>query len=70
MADTGEGEVKHDRTGKVSPPVFPYAAKHQAGEKPARREELAAWITSPDNRYFASSYANRAVGLPDRRGGN
>ncbi len=80
VSDTGEGEVKHDRTGKISPPVFPYAARHQAGEKPARREELAAWITTPDNRYFASSYANRVWGyltgvgviepLDDIRAGN
>jgi mono/diheme cytochrome c family protein len=48
-------------------------------DKP-RREQLADWITSPDNRYFASSYANRMWGymlgvgviepLDDTRAGN
>ena len=27
-----------------------------------RREQLSAWITSPDNRYFARSYVNRIWG--------
>ncbi len=49
-------------------------------EKCSRREELASWITSPDNRFFASSYANRLWGyltgvgiiepLDDTRAGN
>jgi len=80
VKDAEEGEVKHDRTGKVTPPGFPYPAKFEAKEKPARREELAAWITTRDNRYFASSYANRLWGyltgagiiepLDDIRAGN
>ncbi len=75
-----EGEVKHDRTGKVTPPAFPYAAKFEKQEKAARRDELAAWITSADNQYFASSYVNRIWGyltgtgiiepLDDTRAGN
>ncbi|NOS70023.1 MAG: DUF1549 domain-containing protein [Verrucomicrobia bacterium] len=80
VSDMTEGEVKHDRTGKVSPPVFPYSATHEANEKATRREELAAWITTADNRFFASSYANRLWGyltgagiiepLDDTRAGN
>ncbi len=80
VSDATEGEMKHDRTGKVSPPSFPYPAKHEEKEKPTRREELAAWITTPENRYFASSYANRLWGyltgagiiepLDDTRAGN
>ena len=30
VADATEGEVKHDRTGQVSPPAFPYPAWHEA----------------------------------------
>jgi WD40 repeat protein/mono/diheme cytochrome c family protein len=99
VSDAKEGEVKHDRTGKVSPPEFPYsAAMKVASAKPAqpakdgkiiepsgstqksRREQLADWVTSPDNRFFASSYANRMWGyllgvgiiepLDDIRAGN
>ncbi|MDB6057219.1 MAG: domain, G-beta repeat, partial [Verrucomicrobiales bacterium] len=102
VTDAKEGEMKHDRTGKVSPPQFPYAAKlvlatvtepapskdgkikepsgaTKESDKP-RREQLADWITSPDNRFFASSYANRMWGymlgagiiepLDDTRAGN
>jgi hypothetical protein len=78
--DTTEGEVKHDRTGKVSPPLFPFPAKCAEEEKATRREQLAAWISTPDNRFFASSYANRLWGyltgsgiiepLDDIRAGN
>ena len=74
------GEVKHDRTGKVTPPAFPYPAKHDKAENASRRDELAAWITSADNQYFASSYVNRVWGyltgtgiiepLDDIRAGN
>jgi hypothetical protein len=81
VSDAPEGEVKHDRTGKVTPPHFPYPAKYEVPkEKASRREELAAWITSPDNRYFAMSYVNRIWGyllgtgiiepLDDIRAGN
>ncbi len=80
--DKTEGEVKHDRTGKVAPPEFPFAAKFDLKdkEKPTRRERLAAWMTSEDNRYFAMSYVNRVWGylmgvgviepLDDIRAGN
>ena len=81
VGDAKEGEVKHDRTGKVSPPEFPYpAAKSETKENATRREQLAAWITTPDNRFFASSYVNRLWGyltgsgiiepLDDIRAGN
>ncbi len=80
VADAAEGEVKHDRTGKVSPPAFPFAAKSETKEKATRREQLATWISTPDNRFFASSYVNRLWGyltgagiiepLDDVRAGN
>jgi WD40 repeat protein len=80
VEDGTEGEVEHIRTGKISPPLAPYPAKHESKAKSTRREELAAWLTSPDNRFFASSYANRLWGyltgvgvidpLDDIRAGN
>lgn len=80
VSDANEGDVKHDRTGKISPPEFPYEAKCAMTEKEPRREKLADWITTPDNRYFALSYANRLWGyltgagiiepLDDIRAGN
>ena len=75
-----EGEVIHDRTKKVAPPVLPYPAPHPTFEKESRRRELAAWITSRDNPYFSKSYVNRLWGylfgvgiiepLDDLRAGN
>jgi len=85
ISDKDKGDITNARTGVVQPPEFPYQSKlakvafHTPG-KPTRREELAAWITSPDNQYFASSYANRIWGyllgtgiiepLDDIRAGN
>jgi hypothetical protein len=78
VKDAPTGEMTHLRTGKVAEPTFPFPAK--AESKGSRREQLAEWITSPDNRYFASSYVNRQWGyllgtgiiepLDDIRAGN
>ncbi|MDE2681829.1 MAG: DUF1553 domain-containing protein, partial [Verrucomicrobiota bacterium] len=78
--DKPNGDIKHDRTGAVTAPKFPFKAKYAKQEKATRRQELAAWITSPDNRYFARSYVNRLWGyllgvgiiepLDDIRAGN
>ena len=78
VKDSPTGEMTHLRTGKVAEPTFPFPAKAETSG--ARREQLAAWITSADNRYFASSYVNRQWGyllgsgiiepLDDIRAGN
>jgi len=57
VRDKTDGEVTHLRTNKIAAPEFPYPV--QAATKGTRREQLAAWMTSPDNRYFATSYVNR-----------
>jgi hypothetical protein len=53
------GEVKHPRTGEVlSPkPLFGSAPSISDGDDP--REALAAWILSPENRFFAEVAVNR-----------
>ena len=60
--DTGSGEVTHDRTGEVTPPSFPYNHTDQLSDSASRRDQLAHWITSPQNQYFARSYVNRLWG--------
>ncbi len=80
VEDAGQGEVKHDRTGALTNPEFPYPATHAAKADAPRRSQMAAWMTSPDNRYFARSYVNRLWGyllgvgliepLDDIRAGN
>jgi hypothetical protein len=59
IADIKTGEVKHERTGKVTPPQFPYTYPGMPAGGATRREQVAKWITSPDNPYFAKSYVNR-----------
>lgn len=60
--DNKQGDIKHERTGQVTPPQFPYPAKFEAKKDASRREQLAAWITTSDNQYFARSYVNRLWG--------
>jgi len=62
VADMPKGEMLHERTGLVAAPQFPFPAKHATSKDATRREELAAWMTSPDNMYFARSYVNRLWG--------
>jgi hypothetical protein len=60
--NSGAGEVTHLRTSEISAPSFPYEHADTVGEEVPRLEKLAHWITSSDNQYFASSYANRLWG--------
>ena len=62
VKDAPTGELKHDRTGKDVPPKFPFECRFTAPENATRRQQLASWLTSPDNPYFARSYVNRLWG--------
>jgi hypothetical protein len=57
--DKGSGDVKHSRTGATAAPRFPFTHPDLAASTVSRREQLAHWITSKDNPYFAKSYVNR-----------
>jgi hypothetical protein len=82
VKDAPTGDMIHLRTNKVAAPSFPFETKIETplGDKPTRREQLAAWVTSSDNRFFALSYVNRLWGyltgvgviepLDDIRAGN
>ncbi len=61
VSESAEGDVQHERTGEVVAPQFPFACEYTCASD-GRREHLAAWITSPDNPYFAKSYVNRLWG--------
>ena len=79
VSDKPEGEMIHLRTNKVAEPQFPYPTKTEAPGA-TRRAQLAEWMVSSDNRYFATSYVNRLWGyllgvglidpLDDIRAGN
>jgi hypothetical protein len=59
IEDQKGGEVTHVRTGQVTKPAFPYVHKDLSPAAAPRREQLAHWITSKENPYFARSYVNR-----------
>jgi len=59
VADAKAGEVKHDRTGQVTAPKFPFGTDAAGQAASSRRQSLASWLTGKENPYFARSYANR-----------
>ncbi len=59
IADAKSGEEKHLRTGQVAKPTLPYRHKDLAPPTAPRRVQLAHWVVSKDNPYFARSYVNR-----------
>ena len=55
----GASQAKHPRSGELIPahPLGETVAESEA--KGDRRAELAAWLTSPKNPWFAKSFVNR-----------
>lgn len=58
--DRNDGEVMHPKTGLAVTPTFPvsYGVLPTTPGEP-RRQELAEWLVSPKNPFFAKSMANR-----------
>lgn len=56
---SAKGEVRHPLTAEVLAPrpLFGKAPEIEEGADP--REAFAMWLTSPDNKYFAQTMANR-----------
>ena len=59
IADAAGGDIKHDRTGLIAAPKFPYSHEDMPAGAGSRRDQLSKWIVSPRNPYFAKSYVNR-----------
>ncbi len=80
VSDKKDGNVIHLRTNKPVAPLVPYETELVSKTASTRREQFASWLTSPQNDYFAMSYANRIWGyltgtgviepLDDIRAGN
>jgi len=80
VSDKTEGEMNHLRTNAPVAPKVPFEMELVSKTAQTRREQFATWMTSPDNDYFAMSYANRIWGyltgtgviepLDDIRAGN
>jgi WD40 repeat protein/mono/diheme cytochrome c family protein len=80
VSDKKDGDVLHLRTNKPVSPKVPYDTALVSKAATTRRDQFATWMTSPENDYFAMSYANRIWGyltgtgviepLDDIRAGN
>jgi Protein of unknown function (DUF1553)/Protein of unknown function (DUF1549) len=57
--DRSTGEVTHPKDGRVMPPSFPYDHPGKIRKTAGRREQLADWLTAPENPFFAKSIVNR-----------
>jgi hypothetical protein len=66
--DTPTGEVADGESGKPAPPGFPYKHSDVSPDTAPRREQLARWVASKENQYFAKSYVNRLWGYLMGRG--
>src|SRR5262249_47356793 len=50
VADLKAGDIKHERTGAVTAPLFPYQhTGHAVPANVSRREQLARWVTAKEN---------------------
>lgn len=54
-----KGEVRHPKTGKTMNPTPLFGGNEQITASEDPREELAQWMTSTDNEYFAKVQVNR-----------
>ena len=59
IEDKNDGEIKNERTGENAIARFPFRHASTPNVEGSRRQQLAKWITSKDNPYFAKSYVNR-----------
>ncbi|MCS7167703.1 MAG: DUF1553 domain-containing protein [Gemmatales bacterium] len=59
ISDAKGGEIKNERSGQTAIPRFPFPVEIELPKDAPRREQLARWLTSPKNPYFARSYVNR-----------
>jgi hypothetical protein len=71
VIDANKGEVTLPETETVVPPSFPFpiaeiaaisestGADGLTADDPSRRSQLASWLTSPENPYFAQATVNR-----------
>jgi Protein of unknown function (DUF1553)/Protein of unknown function (DUF1549)/Bacterial Ig-like domain (group 2) len=59
IEDGKAGEIVNPRSGQNAVAHFPFIHPGTPKSEGSRREQLAKWITSKDNPYFAKSYVNR-----------
>jgi len=57
--EKSDGEVLHPKDGRIMDPSFPFANQRKTAVPASRRAQLADWLTSAQNPYFARAIANR-----------
>jgi hypothetical protein len=62
IGDKKDGEVNHPLKATAVAPRVPFDGQLVKASASSRREAFADWLTSPENDYFAMSYANRIWG--------
>jgi hypothetical protein len=60
LVDASEGEVRLPDSSEVVPPKFPKGDSATDSERQSRRVQLAIWMTSGDNPFFARAAVNWA----------
>ncbi|MGE3408107.1 MAG: DUF1549 domain-containing protein, partial [Pirellulales bacterium] len=68
VLDANSGEVKFPDTDQTVPPKYLDAAAARPGEDSSRRRQLAIWLVSRDNPFFAKAAANRVWSILFGRG--
>lgn len=68
LDDAKQGDVKHPTSGEVVPPKFLHGGVAEKGWGRTRRQQLAEWLTAPENPYFAKAAVNRVWGMLFGRG--
>lgn len=72
VMDGNEGEVTLPATGEVVPPTFlggrGNSVETASGSEKTRRQQLADWMTAPENPFFARAATNRIWALLFGRG--
>ncbi len=60
LVDANEGDVRLPDSSEVVPPKFPKGDAATGSERQSRRAQLAIWMTSSDNPFFARAAVNWA----------
>lgn len=68
VVDAKEGEVRNPRSGDPQMPFYLGGSQAEEVAEKTRREQLADWITSKDNPYFAKAAVNRMWAMLFGRG--
>ena len=59
ISELDAGELVHPDNGRTYLPGLPFEHDGAIPQDASRRDQLSAWLTAPENPYFAKSFVNR-----------